>query len=202
MNAYVEIFLIFILPIVIWNYIAPKYRAWALLGMTALVVAVILLEGWTLQKLGIRIDNFAQAIVPSLVLTILAIGFLWVYAKVHERKFIPAWIHHHQTWFWVIFGSILQEFVYRGFLMPKLGELTTIAVIIILVNAVLFLLPHLVYPELKANLLLIFLGGIMFAGIYYFYPNLILVSATHMILNFIVASFGFITENPEVHENF
>lgn len=202
MNAYVEIFLVFVLPVVLWalNIIPTKFRAGALTAMSLLVAVFVILEHWSWQKLGIRTDNLALAFLPYLIMAIVSLFFMWGFAKFKHRRFIWSWKVHPTLWFFVTAGSIMQEFVYRGYLIPKLAEVTSSIVWIILINAFLYMLAHIIYPEIRTNLPLVFVGGIMFASMYWYYPNLIWISALHMLLNFTAGCFGFFTLNPEVHE--
>ena len=203
MNAtYIEIALIFVLPIILWasGIVPTKYKAWVLVALGLLVGFFVWVQDWSWVQLGVRLDNLSQSVIPFALLTVVSVLFLFAYGKLHRRRFIPAWVDHQQVLFWVTLGSILQEIIYRGYLMPKLEQITSFVLLIITANTILFLLPHLIYPELKPNMLLIFISGIMFATIYYYYPNLILISAMHMILNFVATSFGFFTFNPKVHQ--
>jgi membrane protease YdiL (CAAX protease family) len=85
----------------------------------------------------------------------------------------------------------LQEIAYRGFLFPKLKELTNSWLVIIFVNTILFTILHAIYPMPGLMLPVAFISGLALAVMYRFYPNLILISLSHAILNFIAVLHGF-----------
>lgn len=60
-------------------------------------------------------------------------------------------------------------------------------------NALIFTFAHVIYPNKKINLPLIFVAGMAFAVIYFYYPNLILIAISHIILNYAALLFGFFT---------
>ena len=70
-------------------------------------------------------------------------------------------------------------------------ELCRSATAVIVWNALLFAGLHIIYPDLAISLPLIFAGGLGFASLYYVYPNLFLVSASHVVLNFFALLYCF-----------
>lgn len=64
-------------------------------------------------------------------------------------------------------------------------------VFIILLNASLFSLMHIIYLNSYFVRPVTFIAGIGFAWIYYKYENLILISASHTVLNFVGMILGF-----------
>ncbi|MEA3398924.1 MAG: CPBP family intramembrane glutamic endopeptidase, partial [Patescibacteria group bacterium] len=87
--------------------------------------------------------------------------------------------------------SVLQEVVFRGVLMHMLRRAFKSPFFIIILNAALFALIHILYADAKVILPLTFLAGICFSWLYYKYPNLILISISHTILNFTAMILGF-----------
>ena len=75
--------------------------------------------------------------------------------------------------------------------MPHLRSIFKDAITVILVNAGLFAMLHLFYPEPALVLPLAFIGGLGFATLYYVYPNFWLSSFAHIIFNFVAVSAGF-----------
>lgn len=202
MNAILEICLVMVLPVLIWvsGVISLRYREWALTAMVLMLGYVIYLNHWSWEKLGFRLDNFQESLLPYTIVLALALIFIGLFGRANGRRFIPSWREHQKVLFWVTLGSIFQEFAYRGYLMPKLMEVNDNIFFVLILNTVLYGLVHITYPEAKSNMLLITLGGLMFATIYWYYPNLILISVLHMILNFVACSFGFFTFKPKAHE--
>ena len=87
--------------------------------------------------------------------------------------------------------SVLQEVVFRGILMHMLLKAFRNIPFIILVNASLFALIHIIYLNTDIILPVTFIGGIGFALMYYKYPNLILISISHTVLNFTAMILGY-----------
>jgi membrane protease YdiL (CAAX protease family) len=102
------------------------------------------------------------------------------------------WTKPHFLFLFIVV-SFFQEFAFRGFLMPLLKKIFSDGVTIVLLNALLFAVMHVIYPFPVIGLPLAFLGGIFFAALYHKYPNLILVTIAHSVLNFAMVWYGFFT---------
>ena len=88
-----------------------------------------------------------------------------------------------------IFQALLEEIVFRGYLMPFFSKVTGIKFTITLLSF-LFTCIHLFNPNLDIiGLANVFLAGVTFSLIYYYTGNLWLVGAMHTLWNFIL---GFI----------
>jgi len=190
-----QIFLFFILPVILlyFNIVPVKYRISVLALVSVVILWIVIQEKWTLENLGIRIDNFSQTTTPYVVFTIFGVGAIIALAKYFHRKPLDNWWTKAHFLFLFIPISILQEFTFRGFLMPKLEVIFISPVLVILINSLLFSFIHIIYPNLKLLLPIAFLGGFGLAGMYYFYPNLILISLAHMALNFVAVLYQFFT---------
>jgi membrane protease YdiL (CAAX protease family) len=86
---------------------------------------------------------------------------------------------------------LLQEIAYRGFLFPKLQELSQKWWVVIGANTVLFTFLHIIYPIPGIMLPVAFFSGLALSIMYRYYPNLILISLAHAVLNFIAVLHGF-----------
>jgi membrane protease YdiL (CAAX protease family) len=64
-------------------------------------------------------------------------------------------------------------------------------IFIIILNAGVFALMHVIYLNFKFVLPMTFIAGIGFAWMYYRYKNLILISVSHTVLNFVAMILGF-----------
>jgi membrane protease YdiL (CAAX protease family) len=190
-----SILLLFILPIVLIKLeILPiAWRFPLLYTMVGIVFVIVLSEKWTLKDLGIRLDNIRESMIPYIVFTILGLGFIYLLAVVFDRE--PALSRFTLEGFSLLFIpiSIAQEFIYRSYLLAKLGKLVKSPTIAILLNTALFALLHIIYPNPIMLLPVGIVAGLGFAWIYYRYPNLILISISHMILNYAITSFCFFT---------
>ena len=190
-----QIVLFFVLPVVLLYFrtVPVKYRLSILALVSITILGVVIQEQWTLEYLGIRTSNFSQTIIPYIIFTILGTGAIITLAKYFHRKPLDNWWTKTHFLFLFIPISILQEFAFRGFLMPKLTVVFVSPVLVILINSLLFAFLHVIYPNPKLLLPIAFLGGLGFAGMYYFYPNLILISLAHMALNFVAVLYQFFT---------
>lgn len=189
-----EIVLIFILPIVLiyYNIIHKKFRLWGLFGILLSVCFLSYSEHMTLRQLGIRVDNFNVSYLPYSLLTIIGACVILIAAKLLNKKMEFEWLKNRHFQFMFLFVSIAQEFLYRGFLIPKLSLLISSTLIVILINALLFMFLHIIYPNKATNLVFTFIGGVAFATIYFYYPNLILISLSHASFNFFAVLYGLV----------
>ena len=88
-----------------------------------------------------------------------------------------------------IFQGLLEEILFRGYLMPMFSKVIGIKFTIILLSF-LFTCIHLINPNLDIiGLANVFLAGVTFSLIYYYTGNLWIVGAMHTLWNFIL---GFI----------
>ena len=88
-----------------------------------------------------------------------------------------------------IFQGLLEEILFRGYLMPIFSKVIGVKFTIILLSF-LFTCIHLINPNLDIiGLANVFLAGVTFSLIYYYTGNLWIVGAMHTLWNFIL---GFI----------
>ena len=88
-----------------------------------------------------------------------------------------------------IFQGLLEEILFRGYLMPMFSKVIGVKFTIILLSF-LFTCIHLINPNLDMiGLANVFLAGVTFSLIYYYTGNLWIVGAMHTLWNFIL---GFI----------
>ena len=92
---------------------------------------------------------------------------------------------------WSLPIAIVQEFLYRGFLMRELRLTRMRIAAVIIVNALLFTFLHIIYNPPLIILPMTLIGGIGFAWMYTRYPNLVLIAISHSILNFFAIWCGF-----------
>lgn len=190
---FLELVMIFMLPPVALYLVKIHTHAYLLVMAFAIVLllAVIVREKMKLVDLGISRKFLVSGFVPYLLFTI--IGVLGIKYFANEFGFDGYSNWWNNTRFLALFIplSLAQEFAYRSFLMPHLKSIFTDATTVILVNAGLFAMLHLFYPEPALVLPLAFIGGLGFATLYYMYPNFWLASFAHIIFNFFAVSAGF-----------
>lgn len=186
----------FVLPVllIIFGIIPVQYRFFVLLAITILVIAVIIIEKWTLKKLGIRLDNIKKGVSWYLALTVFATVAIVVLARLFNHNTQNIFDNIYFQYGFIIL-SFLQEFLFRSFLVPKLEVLMASPILIIISNGLLFGFIHIIFPNPLSLFLLSSLLGVGFAVVYFYRPNLILATIAHSIINFVAvfycfASFG------------
>ena len=187
-----QIFYLFILPVVLFYFdvIPGNFRVAMLFVITLLLLGIIYEEKWTFADMGIK-KNWTSDVRPYAIFTILAVAFLFAISETapHFENF--DWWQSEK--FLLLFApiSILQEIIFRGVLMKMLlGAFKNIP-FVILINATVFAVLHIIYLNSAFILPLTFFGGICFAYLYYKWPNLILISISHTIINFTAMILGF-----------
>lgn len=187
-----EIIFIFVAPVLLLYFeVIPRNYYLAVLAIyTSFVFILIFKEHWTLKTLDIRLDNIKKTTIPYVIFTVLGVAVLIAFATLlgKERVSINLYILFLG---WSIPIGIVQEFLYRGFLMHELRRVYTSVATIVLVNAIIFAFLHILYKPPLIILPITFLGGIAFAWMYTKYPNLLLIALSHGVLNFVAIWYGF-----------
>ena len=134
-------------------------------------------------KLGIRIDNIKKSLLPYTILTVILSLGLIASLRLFSQSMMDVY-HTLYPLFWISIPlSILQEIVFRGFGMYQLKKLFKKPIVVILLNSFLFSLFHMFVPEQLLFAPLSFSAGLAFATVYYYHPNLFLVSLAHVVIN-------------------
>jgi membrane protease YdiL (CAAX protease family) len=190
---WLEVLFIFVLPMLLLYFGVIPVEKRLYLGIPVLVAILYLVrrERWSLKKIGLRFDNIITALFPYILFTLVGVILLIFLAKLIGKNPLQEWWTYTHFQFLFIPVSIFQEFFFRGFLMPKLQSMISSSVFVIIINALLFTLLHIIFPNPLFMLPIAFLGGLAFATIYKFFPNLILISISHIILNFVAVLFCF-----------
>ena len=191
-NATLQTVFFFVLPIVLlyFRIIPLAARIPVLLVFSLLIYGVIRKEKWTEKDLGISLHNARKALPLYLIATLAALAVIVVSAHGLGADGTQHWWTRTHFLFMFIVVSFFQEFAFRGFLMPVLGKIFPDAFTVIVINALLFAGMHVIYPALIVGLPVAFVGGLFFAMLYHKYPNLLLVSISHCVLNFALVYFG------------
>lgn len=190
-----EILFIFVLPPLLIRFkVVSVYSRWGLFALAlAFLARMLLYEGWTLARLGVRSDNLAAGFLPYLIFTLLGVLVIKFTAKILKRKSLEDWWTDPYFLYAIFIPiSIVQEVAYRSFLIPELQKIIPSVSLVVIVNAFIFTLLHIIYPNYGYLLLpLAFVGGLAFAIMYINWSNLILISAAHSALNFYAVKYGF-----------
>jgi len=188
-----QIFLIFVLPVLVlyFKILPADWRVVILAVSSLFIYGIIRHEHWTHEDMGIRHDNFWKAFPFYLFFTIISIGVLFLLDHKIGAPDINTKIFFIKTFIFFLPVSFFQEFAFRSFLMPRLKEIFKNNYVIIFSNAALFTAIHIIYPNLGISLPIAFVSGIFFAWLYLKYPNLLLISLSHAILNVTALLLGF-----------
>ena len=188
-----QIFVIFVLPVLLlyFHILSTNWRMILLAVSALLIYGVIRKENWTHSQMGLRHDNLRKSLPYYLLFTAVGIGALFFLEYLCNIPDVESKNYIIKTWLFFIPVSFFQEFAFRSFLIPRLKELYDNNFVIILVNAVLFTLMHIIYPNLGIGLPLAFVSGIFFAWLYIKYPNLVLITLAHSALNITAVLLGF-----------
>lgn len=191
--ALLQIILLFVVPVLLIYFdVLPVEHRFVILTVSSLIMLGILLkERWTLESLGIRLDNLKNSLIPYFLFTITVVAVIIVLTQLTGREVQESWWLNPHFIYFILPVSIFQEFAYRSFLMPKLKLFSKSPTVVIGLNALLFGFMHIIFPDAALTFLLTFLLGLGFAGLYYRYPNLIAISASHFIINFFAVLFCF-----------
>lgn len=190
-----QILYLYVVPTLLLYYgvVPGQFRIVMLFGIALLLYGVIKYSHWTFADLEIKKD-FLKDVLPYTLFTLVGLVVILLASQIippTEDKQYYEWWENARFLLLFIPISVLQEVIFRGILMHMLKRAFKSVPFIIILNASVFALIHIIYLNSTFILPLTFVGGIGFAWIYYKYPNLILISIAHTILNFIAMILGF-----------
>jgi uncharacterized protein len=193
--VWVQILYLYIIPVLllyfnIFNWDLVNARFIVLLVVSLLLLGIVKHAKWTLKDLGI-IKDYLKDIIPYTIFTVASVGFLFWLSLISENNPMYSWWTNYKFLLLFIPISVLQEVALRGILMNMLFRAFKNPFFIILINSAIFALIHIIYLNAIFVIPFTFMAGIGFAWIYYRYPNLILISISHSILNFVAMILGF-----------
>ena len=119
------------------------------------------------------------------------VALFLIYYKVNMPREIYTKLFYFKTFIFFLPSSFFQEFAFRSFLIPRLKIIFNNNYYVIFINAILFTLMHIIYFNLGIVIPLVFVAGIFLAWLYSKYPNLILISLVHSVLNITAVLLGF-----------
>ncbi len=190
--VFVQILYLYVVPVLLlyFKVLPGNFRFIMLFGIAILLYGIVKHDHWTFADMGIRRD-FMKDIIPYTLFTLGGVFFLvWLAQIVPHSPFLEWW---ENAKFLLLFIpiSILQEIIFRGVLMNMLQRTFASPIFIIILNAAVFAMMHVIYLNSIFVLPMTFIAGIGFAWMYYQYQNLPLISVVHTILNFTAMILGF-----------
>ncbi|MBK5215763.1 MAG: CPBP family intramembrane metalloprotease [Candidatus Pacebacteria bacterium] len=190
--VWLQILYLFLVPILLiyYNVIPVSFRVPLLLLVVILIYGITRYENWNSKDFGIQ-ANWKKYFWHYFVFTIIGVSFLFILEELEFGIPFINWWKNAKFLLLFIPLSIAQEIIFRGVLMNMFRRVFSNPVFIILLNASLFSLMHIIYLNTFFVIPVTFVGGIGLAWMYYKYENLILISASHTILNFVGMILGF-----------
>lgn len=186
-----EVVFLFIVPVLlVYSHIVP-FPYYPVVGaiFTIFTAYLVYRRGWTRTMLQIRLDNIGKTFVPHVVLTVIGIaGIIAIASVVPQHNY--GWNIYILFFAWSLPIAAVQEFLYRGFLMRELS-LVFPAQVAIGINTLIFTFLHIPFSNPTVILPMVGIAGFGFAWVYSKYPNLILITLCHAVLNFFVIWYGF-----------
>jgi len=194
--VWLQILYLYLIPILLLYYkvIPGGFRVAVLLVVSILIFGIARHEKWTKEDYGIQgplSRGWKKYFWPYLIFTVAGVVLLFLIEELEIGQPFLNWWRSAKFLLLFIPISALQELIFRGVLMHMLRRAFTNKWFIIILNAALFAVMHIIYLHAYFTLPFTFVAGLGFAWIYYKYPNLVLISISHAILNFIAMIFGF-----------
>jgi membrane protease YdiL (CAAX protease family) len=190
--VWVQILYLFVIPTLLlyFKIIPGDFRIIMLLVITLLMLGIIKHNNWTFSDMEI-FKKFMKDFFPYFIFTVAGVLFLiWLSAIITHSPFLNWWKNARFLLLFIPL-SVAQEIVFRGILMKLLRHAFNNPIFIIGLNASVFALIHVIYVNATFVLPMTFIAGVGFAWMYYKYPNLILISISHTVLNFVGMLLGF-----------
>ena len=148
---------------------------------TLAFIGLTIYHQYSLQSLGIRVDNMRAGLHFYIPITIAGLFVIFI-ARAHFRQFRASKEKHSIYFFYFYFFSCLtQEFIFRAYLINRLSEICHHLFFTILLSAGLYTFMHIVF-RIKGFMFYTFLFGVAAILAYNYYPNLIIISLSHYIL--------------------
>ena len=190
--VWLQILYLYLIPILLLYYkvISSNLRIVMLLLVTVLIYGITRYEKWNNKDFGIRKD-WRKYFWQYLIFTVGGIVFLLMMEQFEIGKPFLNWWKNAKFLLLFIPLSVVQEILFRGILMNMFRRVFSSPAFIIILNASIFALMHIIYLNSAFVLPVTFVAGIGFAWMYYKYENLILISASHTVLNFVGMILGF-----------
>ena len=162
-----------------------------LLGFVG-VIFVFIFEKWSLKKIGIRIDNLKASLPSYLLVTLCCFSAIVIASKLLQKEPMANWQIHSFFQYIFFLSALVQEVGFRSFFLTKLLEIFQSPLLAILFHAIVFGVSHLIFPYPFILFLATTGLGIVYGLLYYYRPNLILITLSHAVLTFSIGYYQII----------
>jgi hypothetical protein len=190
--VWIQILYLYLIPVLLlyFKVIPSNFRILVLLIVAFLIYGIARYEKWNSEDFGI-VKNWKKYLLPYVIFTMVGVILLLVIEELNIGTPFLNWWKNARFLLLFIPLSFIQELIFRGVLMNMLRRVFTNMWFIIVINAAVFALMHIIYLKAYFTLPFTFVAGLGFAWMYYKYKNLLLISISHAVLNFIAMIFGF-----------
>ncbi len=191
--AFWRIVLVYMLPmlLVVWGIIPFVWHIPVMLSITLFIFYFVHKDKLTLKDLGMVKPNGYKDYLFYLVAILIGLAGILFFAKSLGYTPMLQWYKHPTFLYLFIPISVLQEFAYRSVLTKELGYIFDEDVQIILANAGIFGILHIIYPKAFAVLPLTLIGGLFLSTLWKIKPNFYLIAIAHTVFNFTAVLYGF-----------
>lgn len=188
-RATLEIILLLILPIFLGAFLHLETSDVVIFPFALLILSRILqlfLRGEIVSEHDLQTkNNRGHAFVAYLTITLAGIVLFYL---LRDALSLPYWLTNDQLWSFTLLHALLQELIFRTYLLNRLRSVTTNRFIVSVLGAILFAGAHLLLPFSLALIILTLIGGFAWAWLYQRYPSIVLVTISHFILNWTLIS--------------
>lgn len=191
--AFWRIVLVYMLPmlLVVWGVIPFVWHIPVMLSMTLFIFYFARQDKLTAKELGIVKPAGLRDYAIYFVAILVGLAGILYFANALGYTPMDNWYKHPTFLYLFIPISVLQEFAYRSVLTKELHYIFDEDIQIILANAGIFAILHIMYPKAFAILPLTFIGGLFLATLWKIKPNFYLIAFTHVVFNFTAVLYGF-----------
>lgn len=189
MKIYLQLFIYLVLPVLllVLGILPLDFRGYLLATVVILTIFLAFKDRMSLKELGLT--NVSRGFVPYLLFTLVGVIAAILFASLFQKTQLPNWwMYSHLQWAFLPI-SFAQEFVYRAVFQTKLQKVMK-PLTAIIITSLLYSGMHMLWQD-PLILLMAFFGGLAWGYLWYRYPNLLLITISHSILNFSVICLGF-----------
>ena len=175
------IILFFIVPTILLRYNLVKYSHRMIILYIAFVFVVLctLFFKFGFEDLGIYADYGFNVLMSYFFITIFILAFI---SLIYYSEFRNTALTFNLVSAAIII-STLQEFSFRGFLIPLLERIYPNVFFVLFFNVFIFWFIHLIYTNTWKSHLVMIAGSVCSTIVYILYPNLVFAIISHIIIN-------------------
>lgn len=152
-----------------------------LVGIAVLRLLYLLSKNEIIFSLDVlNFENFRSAITTYFAFTVVAVLTLWM---LQTYLVFPDWLKDDEVVTFLLVHALIQEIVFRTYLVSRLKLFITKPVPLALVSGLIFASAHAILPDAFVVVLLTFIAGTIWSYLYFKFPNLLFIVISHVIIN-------------------